>query len=203
MPRAVQVTVSVDQEWATSLIGLRMQVEERWWPEYSGSDLCPGQIIDVKFDDDQERYWLLQLDGEDWTYPMRYDAVVRYADEEDRNFHKFQLPDGILEDPSDERVEMRRRPANPRTLHNRSTDDIPLPRHSTSTSEDDSSSEEEEDAAVYMRTEPEDWKKIGSGKGNAKARRVEPIPFTGENEIFAPNITDHRRRTGEVEGCQW
>lgn len=168
-----------------------MQVAECWWPEYSGSDLCPGQIADVKFDDAAGRFFLLQLDGEDWTYPMRYDAVLKYADETDRNFYKFHLPDGLLEDPADEEVAVRnprRRPNNPRVLHNSQNDDIPLPRHNSSTSEEDSSSDEE-DHTVYMRTHPQDWKKIGSGRAN-QARRVEPIPFTGENDLFTPNITE-------------
>ena len=35
-------------------------------------------------------------------YPMRYDAILFNADEEDRNFHMFHLADGMLEDPENE-----------------------------------------------------------------------------------------------------
>ena len=34
--------LSVDKEWAESLIGLHMKVEEGWWESYSGTTLCPG-----------------------------------------------------------------------------------------------------------------------------------------------------------------
>jgi hypothetical protein len=36
---------SVDKEWVESLIGLRMKVEECWWEGFSGTALCPGQIV--------------------------------------------------------------------------------------------------------------------------------------------------------------
>ena len=76
-----------------------------WPPQgWSGSDLSPGLIVDVDFSDDAGRFFILQLDGEDYTYPMRYDAVLHYADEEDRNFHKFHLPNGLLEDPANKEI---------------------------------------------------------------------------------------------------
>ena len=82
---------SVDTEWAQSLIGLHMLVEECWWEGWSCSALCPGAIVAVDFSDDAGRFFILQLDREDYTYPMRYDDVFFYADEEDMNFHKFCL----------------------------------------------------------------------------------------------------------------
>jgi hypothetical protein len=98
--------VSVDKEWAESLIGLRMQVEESWWDGCSGSTLYPGRIAAVNFDDAVGRFFLLQLDEEreGETYPMRYDAVLHYADEQHPNFSRFHLPDGLLEDPADEEI---------------------------------------------------------------------------------------------------
>jgi len=51
---------SVDREWAQSLVGLRMLVEKSWWEGGSGSDLCPGLIVDVDFSDDAGRFFILQ-----------------------------------------------------------------------------------------------------------------------------------------------
>jgi hypothetical protein len=98
--------VYVYKEWAESLIGLRMQVEESWWDGCSGSTLYPGRIAAVNFDDAVGRFFLLQLDEEreGETYPMRYDAVLHYADEQHPNFSRFHLPDGLLEDPADEEI---------------------------------------------------------------------------------------------------
>jgi len=97
---------SVDKEWAKSLIGLRMKVEDCWWDGCNGSTLYPGRIAAVDFNDVAGRFFLLHLDEdeEDIMYHMRYDAVVYYADAQDQNYHKFKLPDGLLEDPEDEEI---------------------------------------------------------------------------------------------------
>ena len=67
---------SVDKEWAKSLIGLHMKGDEGWWEDYGGTALWPGQIVAVNFGDELGRFFILQLNGEEWTYPMSYDAVL-------------------------------------------------------------------------------------------------------------------------------
>ena len=72
--------------------------------------------------------FFLQLDNEDWTYPIiRYDTVFKYADadESDRRFCKFHLPDRLLEDPANEEVTAKRatKSSNPRILHIRNSDE--------------------------------------------------------------------------------
>jgi hypothetical protein len=47
-----------------------MKVEERWWPGYCSSKLCPGQIVDVNLDCSDGKYFILQLDGDEFTYGM-------------------------------------------------------------------------------------------------------------------------------------
>ena len=125
---------SVDREWAASLVGLRMLVESCWWPAYDDSELNPGRIADVNFDDPAGRFFLLELDDEPGAhYPMRYDAVLKYADETHRNFHTFHLPIQLLPDPEDETITLAdlanlrtttsRPTSQPTVLHNPTTDD--------------------------------------------------------------------------------
>jgi hypothetical protein len=48
--------------------------------------------------------------------------------------------------------------------------------------------EEEEDiATIFEHTEPKEWKRIG---GRSVAKEIDLVPFTGENEHFAPNVND-------------
>ena len=58
----------------------------------------------VDFDDELGRFFILQLDGDEYTYKMRYDAVLLYVDEEDANFYKRHLPDSMPEDPEHEEI---------------------------------------------------------------------------------------------------
>ena len=93
-------TISVDREWAESMVGLRMLVESRWWDGYDDGGLNPGTISAVDFDDSAGRFLLLELDDEPGAhYHMRYDAVLKYADETHRSYHTYKLPIGLLADP--------------------------------------------------------------------------------------------------------
>lgn len=44
------------------------------------------------------------MDGEDASYPMRYDAVSLYADTGHDDFRKFNLPNKMLASPAGETV---------------------------------------------------------------------------------------------------
>eukprot|EP00956_Cyclotella_meneghiniana_P043310 scaffold263758_cov139-Cyclotella_meneghiniana.AAC.1 len=110
-----------------------MLVESSWWDGYDDSELNPGTISSVKFNDNAGRFFLLELDDEPGAhYPMRYDAVLKYADETHRSFHTFHLPFGLLPDPNDECVTLAQlanclptsRPSSrPTILHNSTTDE--------------------------------------------------------------------------------
>ena len=93
--RTTNQPTDIDQKWALSLVGLRLKVPEYWWPNYFGSTLYAGRIAAVDFSDKAERYFLLTLDNEEDNnlYPMRYDAVLFYADKEHRNHARFYLPE--------------------------------------------------------------------------------------------------------------
>eukprot|EP00956_Cyclotella_meneghiniana_P024576 scaffold49508_cov47-Cyclotella_meneghiniana.AAC.9 len=124
---------SIDREWAESLVGLRMIVESSWWDGYDDSELNPGVISAIDFSDKAGRFFQLELDDEPGAhYPMRYDAVLKYADETHSNFHSFHLPIGILPDPEDETVTLAQlanslptlhETARPTVLHDSTTDD--------------------------------------------------------------------------------
>ena len=69
-----------------SLVGLRMRISGSWWDNCgsSGNELHPGKIHSINFDlFENQNYWQLQLDdvNEPDLYPMRYYAVLKYADE--------------------------------------------------------------------------------------------------------------------------
>eukprot|EP00956_Cyclotella_meneghiniana_P001712 scaffold1870_cov73-Cyclotella_meneghiniana.AAC.3 len=126
--------ISVDREWAESLVGLRMLVESRWWDGYDDGELNPGTIADVDFDDS---------------------AVLKYADETHRSYHTYKLPIGLLADPEDEEVTLaqlanslppHRQPTvlhpthQPTTLHNPTTDDFSVQQTSDFHPSDDDAS---------------------------------------------------------------
>mmetsp|Transcript_29715 Transcript_29715/g.54811 ORF Transcript_29715/g.54811 Transcript_29715/m.54811 type:complete len:88 (+) Transcript_29715:170-433(+) len=70
-----------------------MKVPERWWVGYTGSKLFHGQITALDFSDDAERYFQFELDSEKGAhYPIRYDAVLHYADEDHQSDSRFLLP---------------------------------------------------------------------------------------------------------------
>ena len=49
------------------------------------------------------------------------------------------------------------------------------------------SDKEEEEHTIYMMTNRKDWKRI---EGQLQGRDIDPIPFTGDNEIFIVNVND-------------
>jgi len=105
--------VPIDREWAVSVVGLRMQVPEHWWPGYSGSKLCAGKIVAVDFEEPAGRYFTLRLDADEdeddeIVFSMRYDDVVHYADEQHERYASFQLPPEALADPQREEVRLSR-----------------------------------------------------------------------------------------------
>ena len=183
--------IPIDQEWAESLIGLRVKVPEGWWDGASGSALFMGTIRSVDFNDTAERYFQFECDGDavpGRLYPMRYDAVLHYADEEDERYSQFRLLSSPPANPDGEEVRIHQRRTLPRQRRNPESSDENT---NTTQSNDESESEPEEgedqNYTTYTRTDPADWKEI---KGRARGRTVEPIPWSGGDEEFSVNITD-------------
>ncbi len=104
MPPPVGKGVPIDEEWAASLIGLRMQVPNLWWKGFEGDEsLNEGTIVGVDFSAATLNYFPLELAKEKGAiYAMRYDAVHLYADVEHRDFRKFRLPRDAPSNPANE-----------------------------------------------------------------------------------------------------
>ncbi|KAL7549930.1 hypothetical protein ACHAWF_013185 [Thalassiosira exigua] len=83
---------SIDPEWASSLVGLEIKVPEHWWQGRSRK-LHGGRITSTSLDDDAGRHFVFETNDEPGvTYPIRYDAVRKYADENQPNFSEYDLP---------------------------------------------------------------------------------------------------------------
>ena len=54
--------VKVDTQWAESLVGLRVNVPDKWWAGYYSDSLNPGVIKSVDFRQPRQKYFQLELD---------------------------------------------------------------------------------------------------------------------------------------------
>ena len=98
-------TIPIDTEWAESLVGLRLLVPDSWWVNCSGEEMNKGVIAAVDFTKPRCTFFQFKLDSElEAHYPMRYDSVFSFADEEQENFRKFRLPRYSLDNPEGEQV---------------------------------------------------------------------------------------------------
>ena len=61
MPSSVCI---IDQKWAESLVGLRMQVPDQWWDGCYGNMLCPGKITLFDSSVEKEDVFSLELEKE-------------------------------------------------------------------------------------------------------------------------------------------
>ena len=97
-----QRIVLIDEEWASTLIGLPMQMPNSWWNGYNKNNktLNVGTIVGVNFDAPQSNYFQLECVGE--IYVMQYDAVYLYADVNHANYKKYSLPPDAPTNPENE-----------------------------------------------------------------------------------------------------
>jgi hypothetical protein len=92
--------ILIDEEWASTLVGLPMQVRNSWWKGYKKDDetINASTIVGVDFDAPRSNYFQLECVGE--IYAMRYDAVYLYADVNHVAYEKFTLPPDALANPT-------------------------------------------------------------------------------------------------------
>ena len=83
-----------------------MKVPDSWWVHSgsSGNELHPGKIHSINFEQTKNRIFQLQLDDVDEPdlHPMRYDAVLAYADETCPSYSSFGLPAQFIPNPVNE-----------------------------------------------------------------------------------------------------
>jgi hypothetical protein len=82
--------------WAKSLIGMLLKVPGWWWENWPRSDrrLYDCELVDVDYQDANERYFVVhcKFDGE--RYIMNYPDVKKYArGVKQKDGRRFDLPD--------------------------------------------------------------------------------------------------------------
>ena len=142
-----------------------------------------------------ECYICFEIDEEIGShYPMRYDDVLYYANEMDKNFSKFHLLQYAPSNPMlEESISVARRrlafrsgiAEEPAEVDN----EMPGLRSGDEPEDDDDASDCAEDDVprLFARTEAEDWTHVKEGESG---RDVSPIPYTGKQEQFDVKLTD-------------
>ena len=77
-----QCVILIDEEWASTLIGLPMQVPNSWWNGYNKDDktLNVGTIVGVDFDAPQSNYFQLECVGKIYAMPATHPSHLRDMD---------------------------------------------------------------------------------------------------------------------------
>jgi hypothetical protein len=97
-----QHVVLIDKDWASTLVGLPMQVPNSWWKGYKKDKetMNAGTIVGVDFDAPRSNYFQHECVGK--IYAMRYDGVYLYTDVNHVDYKKFTLPPDALAIPVSE-----------------------------------------------------------------------------------------------------
>ena len=159
MANASSQPIPIDPEWANSLVGLRLLVPDSWWVNCSGEELNEGVIAAVDFTKPRCTFFQLELDNELGAhYPMRYDSVFSFADEDQDNFKTCRLPRYPIGNPEGEEVAIPRGRAA-----TSSTPSSPASSINNTDSETDASVSSDESHTIYTRTDPDDWTCLENG----------------------------------------
>jgi hypothetical protein len=107
MPRTIIPHVPIDSEWAETLIGLRLNIPNKWWPGFSDGGINRGKIAAINYNPSSSYYFEVELDDEPGAhYAMRYSSVILYADNQP-GFSQFRLPSCCPANPEDEIARVR------------------------------------------------------------------------------------------------
>ena len=82
----------IDEEWAATLVGLRMKVRGSFWNGCTVEEKKTFYGGIIKQYNHDKRRWYIQFDNGDEDQYMRYDAVLKFADEGAETFHDYRLP---------------------------------------------------------------------------------------------------------------
>jgi hypothetical protein len=87
MPRTIIQHVPINLEWAETLVGLRLNIPNKWWPGFHNGGLNRGKIAAITLDPLSSYNFQVELDNDPGAhYAMRYDSVLLYADDEQPGF---------------------------------------------------------------------------------------------------------------------
>ena len=104
MRLSVHWPVPYNVEWTKSLEGLMLIVPSGWFGGYDDDDDTPndGEVSSINWTQVRNKFFQVDMDGH--VYSMRYDAVFLYADKNQRNFERFNLPRYPVSNPEGELV---------------------------------------------------------------------------------------------------
>jgi hypothetical protein len=103
MPCTIIPHVPINSEWVETLVGLRLNIPNKWWPGFRDGGINRGKIAAKNLDLLSSHYFQVELDDEPGAhYAMRYDSVLLYADDEQPGFSQFCLPSCCPANPDDE-----------------------------------------------------------------------------------------------------
>ena len=80
-------------EWAEQWVGLLMKVKDNWWDGCSGKHFHDARIASY---DKNETKWMVALNdpNDPIHYPMRWDGVLEFVDEDASTFCSFPTLSG-------------------------------------------------------------------------------------------------------------
>ena len=87
MPCTIIPHVPIDSEWAETLVGLHLNIPNKWLPRFSNGGINRGKIAAINLDLSSLYYFEVKLNDEPSAhYAMRYCSVLLYADNEQPGF---------------------------------------------------------------------------------------------------------------------
>ena len=85
------------------LVGLHLNIPNKWWPGFCDGGLNCGKIAAINLDPSTSYYFEVELNDEPGAhYAMRYDSVLLYTDDNQPGFTRFRLPSCCPANPDDE-----------------------------------------------------------------------------------------------------
>jgi hypothetical protein len=87
MPCTIIQHVPIDSKWAEMLVGLHLNIPNKWWPGFHDGGLNQGKIAAITLHLSSSYYFRVELDDEPGVhYTVRYDSVLLCADKEQPGF---------------------------------------------------------------------------------------------------------------------
>jgi hypothetical protein len=103
MPRTIIPHFPIDSEWAETLIGLHLNIPNKWWPGFSNGGINRGKIAAINYNPLSLYYFKVELDDEPGAhYAMCYSSVLLYTDDEQPDFSQFRLQSCCPANPDNE-----------------------------------------------------------------------------------------------------